>query len=132
MSKPGSSNKPRAWIKAALWNKPGTWSKVRLIAVGYVGLVTAAALVHEIAGRPEAADSLMTTISFPGDVLVLVFVLYPLALLVGDDSIEGETGFSLFTPLFHGSGALVNVLIVWGVIAFVRHFWNEACRSGGR
>ncbi|MEU3657842.1 hypothetical protein AB0E67_34845 [Streptomyces sp. NPDC032161] len=132
MNKPNSPNKPRPWIKAAPWNKPGTWSKARLVAVGYVGLVTATALAYEIAGRPEAADSLLTTISFPGDVLVLVFVLYPLALLVGDDSIEGGAGFNIFTPLFHGTGALVNVLIVWGVIAFVRHFRNEARRSGGQ
>ncbi|RPK61283.1 hypothetical protein EES43_15780 [Streptomyces sp. ADI96-02] len=126
MSKPSSPNKPRPWIE------PGAWSKARLIAVGYIGLAMVTALAYEFSGRPGAADPLMNTISFPGAVVVLVFVLYPLALLVGDDSIGGEAGFNLLNPLFHGAGALVNVLIVWGCMAFVRYFGKEARRSGGR
>ncbi|MFJ9638246.1 hypothetical protein [Streptomyces sp. NPDC101178] len=111
-------------------NTLGPRSVPRLISVGYVGLVLAVALADEIAGHPSALDAAMTPAAFPGSILVLVSVLYPLNLLAGDDSFEGESGFSLLTPLFHGTGALVNVLIVWAVIAFVRHFRNEARRSG--
>ncbi|MEW1697969.1 hypothetical protein ACIQCR_23600 [Streptomyces sp. NPDC093249] len=113
-------------------SRGGTWSRARLIAVGYPGLTLAVALANEIAGHPSALDTTMTLISFPGAVLVLVALVYPLALLLGDGSGTEETGFSILTPVFHGAGALVNVLIVWGVIALVRHFRNEARDSRGR
>ncbi|MFD4829229.1 hypothetical protein ACFWPV_05130 [Streptomyces uncialis] len=109
-----------------------TWSRARLIAVGYPGLTLAVALANEIAGHPSALDTTMTLISFPGAILVLVALVYPLALLLGDSSGTEETGFSILTPLFHGAGALVNVLIVWGVITLVRHFRKEANDSAGR
>lgn len=111
------------------WSKPGTWSRGRQIAVGYIGLVLAVALANEIAGHPSALDATMTLISFPGSILVLILVLYPLNLLFGDDSFDAESGFSLLTPLFHGAGALVNVLIVWGALTFVRHLRTEYRRS---
>lgn len=49
--------------------------------------------------------------------------------MIGDDALLGETVFNLLGPLLHGAGALVNVLIVWGVIAFARHFKAEYSRS---
>ncbi|MEV4878086.1 hypothetical protein [Streptomyces cyaneofuscatus] len=122
MSKPAPPTEARAW-------KPGTWSTARRIAVGYIGLVLAAALANEIAGHPSALDATMSLVALPGTILVLVAVVYPLALLLGDTSGTEETGFSLLTALFQGAGALVNVLIVWGVIALVRHFRNEARSS---
>ncbi|OKJ20950.1 hypothetical protein AMK21_13570 [Streptomyces sp. CB00316] len=106
----------------------GPRSRTRLVAVGYVGLVTLAALAYEIAGQPEAGQAAMTLAAWPGDIVLLVMI-YPLALLPGDDPLLGETGFSLLAPLLHGAGALVNVLIVWGVIAFARHFKAEYSRS---
>lgn len=126
MSKPADSPEARSW------SKPGIWSKTRRFALGYIGLVLAIALANEIAGRPSALDATMALMSFPGTILVLVAVVYPLVLLLGDGSGTEETGFSLLTPLFQGAGALVNVLIVWGVIAFVRHFRNEARSSRSR
>ncbi|MEV3875159.1 hypothetical protein [Streptomyces sp. NPDC049906] len=109
-----------------------SWSKARLVAVGYPALTLAVALANEIAGHPSRLDTTMTLISFPGAVLVLIALVYPLALLLGDSSGTEETGFSILTPLFHGAGALVNVLIVWGVITLVRHFGKKAHDSRGR
>ncbi|MER5554840.1 hypothetical protein ABT001_24740 [Streptomyces sp. NPDC002793] len=126
MSNPVSPTTTRSWSKS------GAWSGARLIAVGYLGLNLAVALANEIAGHPSVLDPAMALISFPGAILILVALFYPLALLLGDTSGTEETGFSILTPLFHGAGALVNVLIVWGVIVFVRHFRNEADGSRGR
>lgn len=126
MSNPATPTTTRSW------SKPGTWSRARLIAVGYLGPTPALALANEIAGHPSALDTTMTLISFPGAILVLVALVYPLALLLGDGSGTEETGFSILTRLLHGAGALVNVLIVWGVITLVRHFRNEAADSRAR
>ncbi|MFD3971265.1 hypothetical protein [Streptomyces cyaneofuscatus] len=101
----------------------------RLIAVGYIGLVTAAALAYEIAGRPESVETAMILADWPGGIILLLFVLYPLALLTGDTGGTEESGFSLLNPLFHGAGALVNVLMVWTVVTFARHFAAEWSRS---
>ncbi|MFZ4263990.1 hypothetical protein [Streptomyces arboris] len=109
----------------------GPHSRARLAAAGYVGLVTLAALAYEIAGQPEAGEAAMTLAAWPGEIVLLV-MLYPLALAIGDDALLGETVFSLLGPLLHGAGALVNVLIVWGVIAFARHFKAEYSRSRNR
>ncbi|MFJ9106819.1 hypothetical protein [Streptomyces sp. NPDC102283] len=114
------------------WSTPATRRTARRFAAGYVGLALAVALADEIAGHPSALDATTTLMSFPGTILVLVAVVYPLVLLLGDSSGTEETGFSLLAPLFQGAGALVNVLILWGAIAFVRHFRNEARRSRRR
>ncbi|MEU8561472.1 hypothetical protein AB0C45_08270 [Streptomyces cyaneofuscatus] len=106
----------------------GPRSRTRLAAAGYVGLVTLAALAYEIAGQPEAGEAAMTLAAWPG-VIILLVMLYPLAVLLGDDPLLGETAFNLLAPLLHGAGALLNVLIVWGVIAFARHFKAEYSRS---
>ncbi|MGV9313607.1 hypothetical protein ACWDR0_15665 [Streptomyces sp. NPDC003691] len=74
-----------------------TWSRARLIAVGYPGLTLAVALANETAGHPSALDTTMTLVSFPGAVLVLVTLVYPLALLLGDGSGTEDTGFSILT-----------------------------------
>ncbi|MEI5035680.1 hypothetical protein RB201_32715 [Streptomyces sp. S1A(2023)] len=126
MSKPTDSPEARSW------SRPGIWSTARRIAVGYIGLVLAVALVNEIAGHPSALHATMTLVAFPGDTVVLVTLIYPLAILVGDDTVDEEVTFNLLTPLLHGAGALVNVLVVWGVIAFARHFRNEARSSRSR
>ncbi|MFF2720669.1 hypothetical protein [Streptomyces sp. NPDC058011] len=110
-------------------NALGLRTGPRLIAAGYIGLVTAAALAYEIAGRPESAEPAMTLAAWPGSILLLLFVLYPLALLLGDDPATEEAGFSLLNPLLQGAGALVNVLALWAVIAFARHFAAEWSRS---
>ncbi|MFJ1591933.1 hypothetical protein ACIOD0_17030 [Kitasatospora albolonga] len=110
-------------------NKPITRSTARRIAAGYVGVVTLAAVAYEFAGRPEYGVGAMTLAAWPGDVLLLVFVLYPLALLTGDASGVEEAGFSLLNPLYQGAGAVVNVLILWGAITLVRHFRTECRRS---
>ncbi|MFJ7325705.1 hypothetical protein ACIQVN_05540 [Streptomyces cyaneofuscatus] len=106
----------------------GPSSRTRLVAVGYVGLVTLAALTYELAGQPEAGEAAMTLAAWPG-VIILLVMLYPLAVLLGDDPLLGETAFNLLAPLLHGAGALVNVLIVWGVVAFARHFKAEYSRG---
>ncbi|MFD3787861.1 hypothetical protein [Streptomyces cyaneofuscatus] len=106
----------------------GPYSRTRLVAVGYVGLVTLAALAYEIAGQPAAGQAAMALAAWPGEIVLLV-MLYPLVPLIGDDALLGGTVFNLLAPLLHGAGALVNVLIVWGVIAFARHFEAEYSRS---
>ncbi|MFH9135520.1 hypothetical protein [Streptomyces sp. NPDC017524] len=122
-------SRPAAPTEADAWSTPGPRRKARRFAVGYIGLVLAVALANEIAGRPSALDATTALMSFPGAILLLVVVVYPLVLLLGDGSGTEEAGFSFLTPLFQGAGALVNVLIVWGVIALVRHFRNETHRS---
>ncbi|MFJ8559717.1 hypothetical protein ACIRD0_20090 [Streptomyces microflavus] len=102
--------------------------RARLLAAGYIGLVTAAALAQEIAGQPEGSRIPLTLATFPGGIALLV-LLYLSAPLTGDGPGTEEAGFSLLAPLFHGAGALLNVLIVWGVIAFARHFRAECRRS---
>ncbi|WP_371625362.1 hypothetical protein OG245_23115 [Streptomyces sp. NBC_01116] len=123
---------PAAPTEARAWSAPGPRRKARRFAVGYIGLVLAIALAYELAGRPSALDATTALMSFPGTVLVLVALVYPLVMLLGDSSGTEETGFSLLTPLFQGAGALANVLIVWGVLALVRHFRSEAHRSRDR
>ncbi|MFE4450420.1 hypothetical protein [Streptomyces sp. NPDC056796] len=118
--------------KPAVPDRGGPRNWARPLALGYVGLVLAVALADEIAGRPPALDTAMALISFPGAGLVLVALLWPAALLTGDDPVTEEAGSSLLTPLFHGSGALVNVLVAWGVLTFVRHFRDEARSSRSR
>ncbi|MEW5536049.1 hypothetical protein AB1339_00055 [Streptomyces cyaneofuscatus] len=106
----------------------GPSSRTRLVAAGYVGLVTLAALAYEIAGQPEAGETAMTLAAWPGAIVLLVMI-YPLAVLLGDDPLLGETVFNPLAPLLRGAGALLNVLIVWGVIAFARHVKAEYSRS---
>ncbi|MEU2975889.1 hypothetical protein ABZ678_02440 [Streptomyces hirsutus] len=108
---------------------PEPRSRARFFAAGYIGLVMAAALVYEIAGQPEGGRISMTLATFPGATVLLVAFLYPLALLTGDEPSAEEPGFSLVNPLFEGGGALLNVLIVWGVIAFVRYFKSQSSQS---
>lgn len=110
-------------------NTIGLRSRPRLVATGYIGLVTLAALVHEIAGRPESGEGVMVLAAWPGSIMLLLFVLYPLDLLTGGTPATEEAGFSLLNPLFQGAGALVNVLIVWRIVSFARHFLAEARRS---
>ncbi|MEV7846882.1 hypothetical protein AB0O50_23140 [Streptomyces cyaneofuscatus] len=106
----------------------GPSSRTRLVAAGYVGPVTLAGLAYEIAGQPEAGEAAMTLAAWPGAIVLLVMI-YPLAVLLGDDPLLGETVFNPLAPLLHGAGALLNVLIVWGVIAFARHVKAEYSRS---
>ncbi|MEU3835489.1 hypothetical protein [Streptomyces microflavus] len=105
--------------------------RARLLAAGYIGLVTATALAHEIAGQPEGGRIPLTLATFPGGIALLVLIHLPAPLTRGGPGTE-ETGFSLLAPLSHGAGALLNVLIVWGVIAFARHFRAESRRSRSR
>jgi len=111
-------------------NTPGP-RKARLLAAGYVGLVTVAALAHEIAGQPEGGRIPLTLATVPGGIVLLV-LMYLSAPLTGAEPSTEEGGFGLLAPLFHGAGALVNVLMVWGVIAFARHFRAEWSRSRSR
>ncbi|MEV0300004.1 hypothetical protein [Streptomyces prasinus] len=108
---------------------PGPWSRARIFAAGYVGLVAVAALAYEIAGHPEGGRIPMTLAAFPGSTVLLVALLYPLAVLTGEEPSTEEPGFSLVNPLFEAGGALLNVLIVWGVIAFVRYFKSQSSRG---
>ncbi|MEV7254062.1 hypothetical protein ACPXCO_11485 [Streptomyces cyaneofuscatus] len=81
----------------------GPSSRTRLVAAGYVGLVTLAALAYEIAGQPEAGETAMTLAAWPGAIVLLVMI-YPLAALLGDDPLLGETVFNPLAPLLHGAG----------------------------
>lgn len=54
----------------------GPYSRTRLVAIGYVGLVTLAALTYEIAGQPEAGQAAMALAAWPGEIFLLV-MLYP-------------------------------------------------------
>ncbi|CAM5727556.1 Integral membrane protein OS=Streptomyces microflavus OX=1919 GN=Smic_49430 PE=4 SV=1 [Streptomyces microflavus] len=46
--------------------------RARLLAAGYIGLVTAAALAQEIAGQPEGGRIPLTLATFPGGTLLVV------------------------------------------------------------
>ncbi|GGQ03984.1 hypothetical protein [Streptomyces roseolilacinus] len=104
--------------------------KAPLVAAGYVGVVAALALAHGAAGAPEGWSALLSLVTFPGSVLVALAAFYLLPALVGGgvDLSDETVGPLDFLPQYAG-GALVNVLLAWGVCAFVRHFVREARRS---
>ncbi|MFV2120358.1 hypothetical protein ACE14D_18740 [Streptomyces sp. Act-28] len=103
-----------------------------LLAAGYLGLVTAATLAHGAAGAPDGWGTPLVLATFPGAVLVAFAAFHLLPSLVGDDGVDvsdGGVGAFDLLPQYVG-GALVNVLLVWGVLAFVRHFARESRRGG--
>ncbi|KUH38949.1 MULTISPECIES: hypothetical protein [Streptomyces] len=113
---------------------PARRGKAPLLAGAYVGLVAAAALAHGILGAPDGWGPLLALVTFPGPVLVAFLGFYLLPPLIGGGEVEfstdgGGVGPFDLLPQYAG-GAVVNVLLAWGVVVFVRHFVREA-RSGG-
>ncbi|MEV5443178.1 hypothetical protein AB0N23_11660 [Streptomyces sp. NPDC052644] len=109
----------------------------RLVAACYVGAMAAAALAYGAAGAPDGWGAPLTLATFPGAVLVafLGYYLLPALLGMGEadaaDVADESIGALDFLPQYAG-GAVVNVLLVWAVVAFVRHFAREARRSRER
>lgn len=105
--------------------------KAPLVAAGYTGLVAAFALAYGVAGSPEGWGGFLTLVAFPGSTLVVVAFIAAHLLFSspGEVDLSDETA-GPFDPLVqYAGGALVNVLLAWGVFAFVRHFVREARRS---
>lgn len=118
--------------------QPRTRPHGGLVLAGvYVFVVVAAALLHGAAGAPEGWGALLTLAAFPGAVLVALLGYYLLPALLGAggageaDVVDESVGALDVLPQYAG-GALVNVLLVWAVVAFVRHFAREARRSRER
>ncbi|CAL9441706.1 hypothetical protein [Streptomyces sp. enrichment culture] len=105
----------------------------RVVAGGYVAVVAALSVAYGAAGAPEEWGTPLVLVSFPGAVVVAVLAWLSAAFagegvdLSGDDRV----GALDFVPQYAG-GAVVNVLLVWAVVAFVRHFAREARRSRER
>ncbi|MEU3446530.1 hypothetical protein AB0H29_04790 [Streptomyces thermolilacinus] len=105
----------------------------RVVAGGYVAVVAAASVAYGAAGAPEEWGVPLVLVSFPGAVVIAVLALL-LAAFAGervDLSGDDRVGALDFVPQCVG-GAVVNVLLVWAVVAFVRHFAREARRSRER
>ncbi|MFI9627062.1 hypothetical protein [Streptomyces sp. NPDC052042] len=111
------------------------WNRCLTLAACYVGLAAASSVVYDAMGRPEVLGTLLGLATSPGAVLITYFVAYPLILPldVPVETMAPETPTSLFNslPLFT-AGAVVNVLLVWGITAFARHFLREARRSAAQ
>ncbi|WOI58990.1 hypothetical protein [Streptomyces fradiae] len=109
----------------------------RLVAAGYVGAVAAAALAYGVAGAPEGWSAPLLLATFPGAVLAAFLGYYLLPALLGAGGADGadvadeSVGALDFLPQYAG-GAILNVLLVWGIAAFVRHFVREARGSRER
>ncbi|CAL9446014.1 hypothetical protein [Streptomyces sp. NPDC095602] len=100
----------------------------------YVGLVALASVAYGAAGAPDGWGAPLTLAAFPGAVLVAFLGYYLLPALLGTgeaDAADESTGALDFLPQYAG-GAVVNVLLVWAAVAFVRHFAREARRSRER
>lgn len=95
---------------------------VSAAAVLYVCLITAAGLAHGMAGG-GSYDNLTALyfLTFPGSLLVMVFVLFPLAALFGAGQQVAEGDANPFGSMVYlTGGALMNVLLLWAVVALVR------------
>ncbi|MFD4242779.1 hypothetical protein ACFWP3_14430 [Streptomyces sp. NPDC058525] len=84
----------------------------------YVALVAAGVVAAALAGAPPEATVPLYFATLPGSLLVTVFVLFPVAALFGPGDPEAANPFGLLVPL--AGGAVVNVLLVWAVLALVR------------
>ncbi|OEJ95845.1 hypothetical protein [Streptomyces thermolilacinus] len=105
----------------------------REVAGGYVAVVAALSVAYGAAGAPEGWGAPLVLVSFPGAVVVAVLALLSAALAGGGVDLSGDDRVGLldFVPQYVG-GAVVNVLLVWAVVAFARHFAREARRSRER
>ncbi|WP_129266275.1 hypothetical protein [Streptomyces sp. M3] len=100
----------------------------RILALVYVAAMTAGGFATGALG-PSPVDSLLSGLAQPGLNVLYVFVLMPLAALLGDSG-EGA-GEAAGTALACGLGAAVNVLLLWTVVRFARAVGAElpACRK---
>lgn len=110
----------------------------RSLAVCYVGVVAVGAAAYAAAGSPESWGAALHLAAFPGGALVALaalvaeYLLASLGAWTPDPAFEGGAPgpFSALTQF--AGGAVVNVLLAWGAITFVRHFLREARRSRSR
>lgn len=98
------------------------------VAALYVVLVAAGVVAHALAGGPPDAMVPLYFATLPGSLLVTVFAVFPLATLFGPGSAEAGSSFGLLVPLV--GGAVVNVLLVWAVLALVRKAVAGSGRTG--
>ncbi|WP_405387515.1 hypothetical protein OG596_05880 [Streptomyces sp. NBC_01102] len=108
-------------------SRPRTW---RIVALTYVAVMITTGLVTGAHG-PSPADPLVFWLSQPGLNVLYVFVLMPPAAMFGDLGGGGGEAGALGTALASGLGAAVNVLLLWGVLRFLRMIAADlpACRK---
>ncbi|MCX5417568.1 hypothetical protein [Streptomyces sp. NBC_00059] len=100
----------------------------RIAAAAYVVAMAAGGLIVG-AQAPSRAESLLFLLSQPGLNVLYVFVLMPLAALLGDTG--GGAGDAVGLALACGLGAAVNVLLVRAVVCAARAVGADlpACRK---
>ncbi|MEU9578354.1 hypothetical protein [Streptomyces chilikensis] len=110
---------------------PRRRSRSTRAATAYLGVVSVASLAHGLAGAPDGWGPSMTLMTFPGSTVVTVAALC----LAGGGPTATDSPDPGFGPLPflipYVAGALVNVLLTWGALAFARHFVREARDSRG-
>ncbi|MFJ8867841.1 hypothetical protein ACIRD6_19035 [Streptomyces sp. NPDC102473] len=101
----------------------------RIAAAVYVAAMAAGGLVAGAAHAPSYAEPLLAWLSQPGLNVLYVFVLMPLAALLGD--VGGGVGDAAGRALACGLGAAVNVLLARAVVCAVRAVAADlpACRK---
>lgn len=89
----------------------------RTLAAAYVGLMAVIGLVSGISTGAESA-SWAQYATLPGSVLLFAFLILPLVAIVGtsEEAIMGPFG----SLIWFSAAAIVNVLLVWGAMAFCR------------
>ncbi|MGW4204720.1 hypothetical protein [Streptomyces sp. NPDC004726] len=87
------------------------------MAAVYIGLVTVAGLISGMTTNPEA-NSWTQDVSLPGLVLLFVFVAQPLDVVFGHP--EGVMPEPVGSVIAYALSAVVNVLLVWGLVASCR------------
>ncbi|MFF0109494.1 hypothetical protein [Streptomyces hirsutus] len=110
--------------------RPRCRRAARIVAVAYVVAMIVGGLS---AGAQDStpAEPLLSWLSQPGLNVLYVFVLMPLAVMLGDLGGGGGDAVPYSLALSCGLGAAVNVLLVWAVAGFVRAVAADlpACRK---
>ncbi|MGW1900153.1 hypothetical protein ACWCQB_22485 [Streptomyces hirsutus] len=110
--------------------RPRCRRAARIVAVAYVVAMIVGGLSAGAQGSTPA-EPLVSWLSQPGLNVLYVFVLMPLAVMLGDLGGGGGDAVPYSLALSCGLGAAVNVLLVWGATCFVRAVAVDlpACRK---
>ncbi|MEV7863136.1 hypothetical protein AB0O86_31120 [Streptomyces hirsutus] len=110
--------------------RPRCRRAARIVAVAYVVAMIVGGLSAGAQGSTPA-EPLLSWLSQPGLNVLYVFVLMPLAVMLGDLGGGGGDAVPYSLALSCGLGAAVNVLLVWAATCFVRAVAADlpACRK---
>ncbi|MGW1136274.1 hypothetical protein [Streptomyces zhihengii] len=94
--------------------------RARAAVLGYAALAGAGALVVGAMGHPDQGTAYLHLATFPGSVVVGIGAFVLAAFLdVAPSTSDAQPGvFGQMLPFV--LGAVVNALLVWGVVAFAR------------